>query len=39
MLKDVDPDRSGQITFEEFVTLMNRAKGTQARRPDRAPAQ
>lgn len=29
MLKDVDPDRSGQITFEEFVTLMNRAKGAE----------
>lgn len=28
MLKDVDPDRTGQITFEEFVTLMNRAKDT-----------
>lgn len=28
MLADVDPDQTGTITFDEFVKLMNKAKGT-----------
>jgi hypothetical protein len=27
MLKDVDPDMSGKISFEEFVRLLSKSRG------------
>lgn len=30
LLKDVDPDQSGKISFEEFVRLLNKTRGNKS---------
>jgi EF hand len=32
LLRDVDPDMSGKISFEEFVRLLNKSRSEQRRR-------